>query len=501
MKKLRIIAAFLLLLILTAVTACNPLADDEEEVEQYVEVEKGDLFVTVSGSGNIETSEDANLSFGTGGRIDKIYIEEGDRVTKGDILAELDTDSLELARDQARYALTQTEVALIQAELSQKTAEYELDNILDQQDSLELALFNAQIDVKIAKFNLEKTTDLYTWSDIKTAKADVDDARRYLDELLEKAGIFLPKDEEGNYPTIEEYVFGEDFFKGGAWEGWQEELVHAQSRLNTAEDRLDAMLSGSDPEEVAIKKLQLEAAELAEAQAQKNLDEMNDDIAIKELKIEAAKAAVEQNKQSVALAKQSLEQTEKDLKEAVIIAPFDGIVASVTAEEGDTIPSPSASPRQIISLINPTSMELVVEVDEIDIPDVEEGQEVIITLDALSDAEFSGVVSIIYPVPLEVGGVIVYKVKIELNVPEDSGVRVGMSAEADVVLVSRTDVLLVPDRAISEDSEGNSVVSVVIEDDELEERPVVVGISDGFDTEIISGLKVGETILARSKRR
>jgi RND family efflux transporter MFP subunit len=228
---------------------------------------------------------------------------------------------------------------------------------------------------------------------------------------------------------------------------------------------------------------------------------MDEDIAIKELQIEAAKAAVEQNKQSVALARQSLEQAEKDLKEGVITAPFDGIVASVTAEEGDTIPSPTVSSRQIISLINPTSMELVVEVDEIDIPDVEVGQEVIITLDALSDEEFSGVVTTIYPVPLEVGGVIVYEAKIELNVPEDSGVRIGMSTETDIVLASRTDVLLVPDRAISEDSEGNSVVNVVIEDDELEERPVIVGISDGFDTEIISGLKVGETILARSKRQ
>ncbi|TES89238.1 MAG: efflux RND transporter periplasmic adaptor subunit [Dehalococcoidia bacterium] len=240
---------------------------------------------------------------------------------------------------------------------------------------------------------------------------------------------------------------------------------------------------------------------MAEAQAQKNLDEMGEDIAIKELQVAAAKAAVVQAKQSVALARQSLEQTEKDLKEAVIIAPFDGIVASVTAEEGDTIPSPTMSPRQIIKLIDPTSLELVVEVDEIDITDVEIGQEVILTLDALSDKEFAGIVATIYPVPLEVGGVVVYKVKIELDVPEDSGVMVGMSAETDIILISRTDVLLVPERAIGEDSEGNPIVNVVVDDDELEERVVVIGISDGFDTEIVSGLKAGETILARSKRR
>ncbi len=469
MKKLRMIAALLLLIILTTVTACNPLGDDEEE-EQYVEVGRGDLLVTVSGSGNIETSEDANLSFGSGGRIARIYIEEGDRITKGEILAELDAASLELARDQAEYALTQTEVARTQAELSQKTAEYELDNTLDQKDALELALFNTQINVRSAEHHVDETQDIYTWPDIKTAQKDVENAEAFLqyslDQNLSDAAI-----------------------------------TYAQIRLDAAEAVLDAKRNVYDTEEVAIAKMQLEATELAEAQAQKNLDEMGEDIALKELRVAAAKAAVVQAKQSIALARQSLEQTEKDLKEAVIIALFDGIVASVTAEEGDTIPSPSVSPRQIIKLIDPTSLELVVEVDEIDITDVEIGQEVIMTLDALSGKEFASIVTIIYPVPLEVGGVVVYEVKIALDVPEDSGVRIGMSAETDIILASRADVLLVPDRAIGEDSQGNPVVNVLVDDDELEERAVVVGISDGFDTEIVSGLEAGETILARSKRR
>ena len=469
MKKLRIIAALLLLIILTTVTACNPLGEDEEE-EQYVEVGRGDLLVTVSGSGNIETSEDANLSFGSDGRIARIYIEEGDQVAKGDILAELDTASLELARDQAEYALTLDEVALIQADLNQKTAEYELDNILDQKDALELVLFFAQIDVRSAEHHVDETQDIYTWPDIETAQKDVDNAKAFLEYALDQG---LPT------PTVE----------------------YAQRRLDIAEAVLDAKRNVYDTEEVAIAKLQLEAIELAEAQAQKNLDELSEDIALKELHIEATKAAIEQVKQSVTLVRQSLEKAEKDLDEAVIIAPFDGLVASITAEEGDVMPSPAFSPRQIIKLIDPTSLELVVEVDEIDITDVEIGQEVIITLDALSDEEFAGIVAIIYPVPLEVGGVVVYEVKIELDIPEDSGVRVGMSAETDIILISRTDVLLVPERAIGEDSEGNPVVNVVVDDDELEERVVVIGISDGFDTEIVSGLKAGETILARSKRR
>ncbi len=468
MKKLRIIAAFLILLVLTTVTACNPLGETETEVEKYAEVEKGDLLVTVSGSGNIETATDANLSFSSGGRIARIYVEKGDRVTKGDILAELDIDSLELAKEQAEYALTQTEVTLTQAELSQKTAEYDLDNVIDQQDTLELALFNAQIDVRSAEHYLDETRDIYTWPDIETAQKDVDNAEAFLQYALEQ-----------NLPDAT--------------------IIYAQARLAAAEAVLDAKRNAYDTEEVAIARMQLEAAELAETQAQKNLDKLNQDIDLKELQVEAAKAAVEQARQSVALARNSVEQANKDLNEATLVAPFDGIVASVTAEEGDMIPSPTMAPTQIMRLIDPTSMELVVEVDEIDIPDMEVGQEVIITLDALPDKEFDGVVATIYPLPLEVGGVIVFNVKIELDVPEGSGIRVGMSAETDIVLASRTDVLLVPDRAISKDSEGNTIVNVVV-GKELEERPVVVGISNGFDAEIVSGLKAGETVLATGKR-
>ncbi len=463
MKKLKIITAFLLLIALSTVTACSPLGEEEKKVERYVEVEKGDLLVTVSGSGNIETAEDANLSFGSGGRIARIYVEKGDRVAKNDILAELDIDSLELAKQQAEYTLTQAEVALTQAELNQKAAEYELDNALDQKDVLELALLKAQIDVRSAEHYLDETRDIYTWPDIETAQKDVDNAEAFLQYALER--------------NLSD-----------------ETIAYAQARLDAAEAVLDAKRNAYDTEEVAIARLQLEAAQMAETQAQKNLDQLSENIALKELSVEAAKAAVEQSRQSAALARRSVEQAEKDMKEAIITAPFDGIVASVTAEEGDMIPSPTMSPKQIISLINPTSMELEVEVDEIDIPDVEVGQEAVITLDALPDKEFTGVVTIIYPLATEVGGVIVYNVKIELNVPEDSGVRVGMSAEADIVLVRRTDVLLVPDHAINEDKEGNPVVYVVVDDD-LEARPVEIGISDGFDTEIISGLNAGEMVL------
>jgi len=236
---------------------------------------------------------------------------------------------------------------------------------------------------------------------------------------------------------------------------------------------------------------------MAEAQAQKNLDELTEEITIKELEVAAAKESVAQAQesvelaqQSVRLARQSLDQAQKNLDEATIIAPFEGVVASVGAEEGDTV----TTAITIVHLVEPTSMELIVEVDEMDMPGVRLNQEAIISIDALPDATFKGKVTSIYPVPTTVSGIVMYNVKISLDVPEDSDIKIGMSASADVIINKRSNVLLVPSQAIEGDSQGKPVVKVMV-NKQIQERPVVTGISDGSDTEIISGLSEGETVV------
>ncbi|MFC2066973.1 HlyD family secretion protein [Chloroflexota bacterium] len=465
MKRRGIVAIILLGLILISTIACG--GDEETTSQQPAE---GDINATITADGNIEASSHERLTFGSGGKIDKISVKKGDNVIKGAVLAKLDTGALELAEaraqvtltqtqvdlTQSQVALTQAQVALTQAELAQQTAERNLENTQDTEGTLELALANAQIDVRSAKFNLEKTSDLYTWSDIKTAKGDVDDAQRYLDELLEKIGKFLPEDEEGQYPTIQEYVFGEGFPKPPGYELWQRELVHAQSRLNTAEDRLDALLSGSDAEAVAIKKLQLEAAEKAEAQAQNNLGKLSDDLTIKALEVASAKESVahaqqninlaQQNinlaQQNINLAQQSLVQAQKDLAEATIIAPFDGTVANIGVKGGEFISPAVYTGTTIVEIIDLRHMELTARVAELDIARVKTGQKVMISVDAMPGTMLEGRVTFISPVAREPGVVLFededeekdYEVKIDFDIPENSPIRAGMSATAEIIV-------------------------------------------------------------------
>jgi len=165
------------------------------------------------------------------------------------------------------------------------------------------------------------------------------------------------------------------------------------------------------------------------------------------------------------------------------------------------IPSPSMVPTTVIQLIVPNSLELVIEVDEIDIPSVKLGQEAVVEIDALPEAVIKGRVNAIYPVPLEQGGIVLYKVKIGLEVPENSGTMIGMSASADIIAQKHENVLTVSSRAVTTNSQKQTVVKVKIDEKKSEERVVTVGLDDGLKAEIISGLSDGETVIVEIKTK
>ena len=75
-----------------------------------------------------------------------------------------------------------------------------------------------------------------------------------------------------------------------------------------------------------------------------------------------------------------------------------------------------------------------------------------------------------------------------------------MSATADIIINERSNVLLVPSRAITQDTNGNPVVKVMV-NEEIEERSVVLGLSDGFDTEIVDGLSEGDMVVVETKAK
>lgn len=197
-------------------------------------------------------------------------------------------------------------------------------------------------------------------------------------------------------------------------------------------------------------------------------------------------------------AKIALQRAKEDLKKTVIIAPFDGIVADVGVKEGDKLSSVNYATTTVIHLIDPTVMEMEGLVDEIDVPRVKPGQKAIITVDALPDIELKGKVTFISPVATIQSGIVSYKVTLNLEYPVNPELKDGMTATAEIIFDRKDNVLLVPERAIK-DKDKEPWVEVV-KDGTVEPRKVTLGMSDGRNVEVISGLTEGENVIVEPVR-
>jgi RND family efflux transporter MFP subunit len=369
-------------------------------------------------------------------------------------------------------SLTQAEGTLMQAQLAQRNAENTLENLKNSGNSTKLALLNAQIARDTAQINLDAGITAVNYTAVA---ASLNEAKTWYDYVQR-----MSQQTTGNVDT------------------WILAFDRAKEQLAAAQAAYDNALAGYDTNQVNLKKEQLAAAELSVVLAQKNIDDLGKNVALQELQVASSAQTVKQAQQAVDLANQALADAQKQLDEATIIAPFDGVIAAVLVKEGDNIPSPSMVTTTVIQMVNSNFLELVIEVDEIDIPSVKLAQEAAVKVDALPDNVFKGKVTAVYPVPVEVGGIVLYEVKISLDVPDGSGIMVGMSASADIVSAKHENVLIVPSRAVTKNSRGQSVVKVK-SDIQIQERVVVVGLDDGIKAEIVSGLKEGETVVVEVK--
>ncbi len=385
MKGWRIATAGLLCLVLASLTACG--GQTTEIQRQLVE-------------GNLSLPWHRELTFGTSGNIAEINVEQGDRVTKGQVLASLDVTSLELA------------------------------------------VRSAEIDLESAENSFEELISPYPFKTFAYALPESLDAVRAARYHISQAQAELVLGLEG-----EDY----DMAK------MKDSLRIAQERLDEAESKMATGLGEGILPTVGY--WTLRAAQIAVDKAQLALD-----------------------------------QAKINLENAVIVAPFDGVIAAVNAKEGDKLTSLNYATTTIIEIIDPTIIELKSKVDEIDIPDVKLNQRAIIEVDALPGLQLEGWVSYINPVAIEESGLVLYEVTISFDVPPGSGLKGGMSATAETVIDERSQVLLVPNRAIEHDEQGNPVVKVMV-GEQIQERQVTVGISDGYQTEIVAGLSGGETVV------
>jgi RND family efflux transporter MFP subunit len=178
---------------------------------------------------------------------------------------------------------------------------------------------------------------------------------------------------------------------------------------------------------------------------------------------------------------------------AVLITPIAGVVTALSAKVGEV--ASAAAPAATVTDLS--RFHIDIDVDEIDIGKLSEGQQVQVTLDALSEAELTGHIERIAPTPTNTGGVTSYNVTVvvdETNVP----LRSGLSATASVITEELRNVLRVPNRSIQIDrSTGRALVEKIVNG-----VPTVteirIGARNDQYSQVLSGVSRGDELAIRS---
>jgi HlyD family secretion protein len=413
-------------------------------------VERGTIEVRVSGTGQLEADALASLSFGASGTVKQIPVRVGDQVQEGDLLMALDESSLD--------------PSLASAEAERIQAQQRLDDLLDEAN----------------------------WkADLANAQQTLAQAR----DALDNAQYIYRVRQQGNRASPETIRAAEA------------KLVLAKDRYDGAKAAYDR-LSGrpSDDPARALALTQLESARQSRDSALRTLNwykgspteieqaQLEADVAVAEANLAKAQDRVNAlqdgpDQDQVAAARANLRAAEARVNQSKLTAPFNGTVMAIDYAIGDT--AAPGQPAVVVADLNPLHVETTV--DELDIAQVEIGQPVTLTLDALPDVTLDGEVDSIDLTPAQESGSTEYPVKVNLSTVDERA-RVGMTVALEILVASKDNALLVPNWALRFDSDTGSIYVMVDSANGPERRDIQLGLRNESVSEVVGGLDPGSVV-------
>lgn len=281
-----------------------------------------------------------------------------------------------------------------------------------------------------------------------------------------------------------------------------------QAEINVQSRQLDLARAKSAPsdEEIEIARANVRKATLAAASAEdaytKNPNSQNE--AARELTridLEVARAnfnrvtngpsreEIEALQNAVTFAQMELEAARNALSAARVTAPFTATVTEILVRENEF-----TGGGHVATVSDLTALEIFADVDEIDVANVAVGQAVEVRLDAFPGELLQGKLLRLFPAASTQRGTTVYPAIIEFD-SKNLKVRVGMGANLKILTVEKKNVLIVPNRALK--NVGTRKAVRVVAPGEPHDVFVEVGVTNGSETEIVSGLNEGDRILVQ----
>jgi HlyD family secretion protein len=462
-------------------------------------VERGNLRNAVTATGTLQAVTTVQVGSQASGTISALNADFNSVVKKGQVIAQLDPSVPQAQVQQSRANLENSKASLVQARAGVVSSRAGTADAQAKLLAAQATVQNQQAGVSGAQAN------------VAVLKAERDDALSALkqQESLAAAGIIAKRDLEIAQTTFQT----------------------ADARYNQAQAQLNQAMVN---EKSSAGAGQAQAgAQLQQSQAQ----------------VQQAQAQVQQAEAQVQQAQAALTLAEVNLSHTTITSPIDGIVVSRDVNVGQTVAASLSAPTLFTIANDLTKMQVIANIDQADMGLVEQAKSATFTVDAFPGKEFKGAIQQMRLNPQNVQNVVTYNVVFDVDNPEQK-LKPGMTANLTITIDERNNVLKVPNSALryrpqstgGQNSGGNAgnanqtgrqpgqdgqrrlqqnaesnngqienritpstapllagqtrLVWVLGSDQKPQPRQIVVGLSDGTATEVVSGsLQEGEVVI------
>ncbi|PHM09259.1 efflux RND transporter periplasmic adaptor subunit [Nostoc sp. 'Peltigera malacea cyanobiont' DB3992] len=437
---------------ITTYTLVNQGTNKEDIAQLTVPVAAQTVTLRITASGKVVPVQSVNISPKNPGVLSQLYVEQGDRIQQGQILARMDSAGIEAQRSQYRANLAQSQAQLAQALAGSRPQEI-------AQARARLAQSQAQL--AAAKAGNRPQEIAQSQSQVDAAQARVN----YTSEQVKRY----------------EYLYKEGAEKKQLLDQAISDDKSARANLEEAKKRFSLVQSGTRSEEIDQRQ-----AAVNEARA-----------ALVLLEDGTRSEEIVQRQAAVASAEAQLKGVQVQLEDTIIRAPLSGIVTQKYAEPGafvtpTTSASTSASATSSSIVAVARGLEILAQVPEADLGRIKQGQQVEIVADAYPDRVFKGHVRLIAPEAVVEQGVTSFQVRVALDTGIDklrSGLNVDLTFLGDRV----NNALVLPTVSIVTEK-GKTGVLVPDAKNKPQFREVTVGAQIQNQTQILGGVKEGDRI-------
>jgi multidrug efflux pump subunit AcrA (membrane-fusion protein) len=498
-KNKYFIGAFVIAVIVICFVFCK---GDSSLGFEFAKVKTGDVVQKISVTGRILAMNNADLAFGKSGIVAIVNVKVGDHVKKGEVIASLDSSS-----DRANLASAQAKLDDMTRSLRPEESQVEQSKV----DLAKVVLDNAKRDA------LDAVRAGYAQA-MNAVNNYVDNFFTNPQSVNPTVNIYTQSDNEKNSVSLKRIVVSESFVK------WKKAIDVTTSTDNVsdlvsqASGYLDRVKDLMDTMSVVISNLNPGNSGLVQSAIDMHVSNMNSglialnqaitSVSSARAELESASSSYDQandnytlklagnSSDSIKAQSASLDSFRAELNKGVIFAPFDGIITRVEPTIGEF----ASLGQTAFSIIEDNGYKIEAFVPEADIAKINLNDLASTTLDAYGqNVDFPSVVTTIDPAETILEGVPTYKVTLRF-IESDSRLRPGMTANLEILTDERSNVLIVPARAVVDD-DGSKTVRVLNSDGKTF-TPVSVRVglkgSDGV-IEIISGVSEGEEVVTYIK--